>query len=91
MQERRHIHIGIKLRPVQTKAGRADLDVGKIGRACVGKTFGQDTTLVHILRRRPDGGLDVTDAGPAPKVEVSDTVWNVIRDVLAPRIASLTD
>jgi phosphopantothenoylcysteine decarboxylase/phosphopantothenate--cysteine ligase len=47
-----------------------------------GKTFGQDTTTVHILRRGSDV---VTDAGPASKEAVAATVWNVVQDVLPPR------
>ena len=48
----------------------------------VDKTFGQDTTTVHILRRGSDA---VTDAGPASKEAVAATVWDVIEDVLPPR------
>ena len=47
-----------------------------------GKTFGQDTTTVHILRRGSDA---VTDAGPASKEAVAATVWDVVQDVLPPR------
>jgi phosphopantothenoylcysteine decarboxylase / phosphopantothenate---cysteine ligase len=46
------------------------------------KTFGQDTTTVHILRRGSDV---VTDAGPASKDAVAATVWDVVQDVLPPR------
>jgi phosphopantothenoylcysteine decarboxylase / phosphopantothenate---cysteine ligase len=46
------------------------------------KTFGQDTTTVHILRRGSDV---VTDAGPASKEAVAATVWDVVQDVLPPR------
>jgi phosphopantothenoylcysteine decarboxylase / phosphopantothenate---cysteine ligase len=47
-----------------------------------GKTFGQDTTTVRILRRDSDA---VTDAGPASKEAVAATVWDVVQDVLPPR------
>jgi phosphopantothenoylcysteine decarboxylase/phosphopantothenate--cysteine ligase len=46
-----------------------------------GKTFGQDTTTVHILRRGSDA---VTDAGPASKEAVAATVWDVIQGLLQP-------
>jgi phosphopantothenoylcysteine decarboxylase/phosphopantothenate--cysteine ligase len=46
------------------------------------KTFGQDITTVHILRR----GIDaVTQAGPAPKEIVAATLWDLVQDVLPPR------
>ena len=48
----------------------------------VDKTFGQDTTTVHILRRGVDA---VTQAGPAPKDTVAAAVWDVVQDVLPSR------
>ena len=43
------------------------------------KTFGDDTTTVHILRR----GLDaVTDVGPASKHAVAATLWDLVQDIL---------
>ena len=41
LQERRHIQIGVELRPVQPKAGRADFDFGQVVPGRVGETFRQ--------------------------------------------------
>ena len=43
------------------------------------KTFGDDTTTVHILRRDVDA---VTDVGPASKHAVAATLWDVVQDIL---------
>ena len=43
------------------------------------KTFGQDTTTVHILRRGVDA---VTHVGPASKHAVAATLWDVVQDIL---------
>jgi len=47
-----------------------------------GKTFGQDITTVHVLRRGVDS---VTQAGPAPKEIVAATLWDLVQVTLAPR------
>jgi phosphopantothenoylcysteine decarboxylase/phosphopantothenate--cysteine ligase len=47
-----------------------------------GKTFGRDTTTVHILRRGVDS---VIQAGPAPKEIVAATLWDLVQDALPPR------
>jgi phosphopantothenoylcysteine decarboxylase / phosphopantothenate---cysteine ligase len=46
------------------------------------KTFGQDMTTVHILRR---GVEAVTQAGPAPKEIVAATLWDLVQKLLPPR------
>jgi phosphopantothenoylcysteine decarboxylase/phosphopantothenate--cysteine ligase len=62
------------------KFARKGCDVLVANEVGVGKTFGQDTNTVHILRRGVDA---VTHAGPAPKGIVAATVWDVIQDVLS--------
>jgi len=62
------------------KFARKGCDVLVANEVGVGKTFGQDTNTVHILRRGVDA---VTQAGPAPKDAVAGTVWDVIQDVLS--------
>jgi phosphopantothenoylcysteine decarboxylase/phosphopantothenate--cysteine ligase len=62
------------------KLARKGCDVLVANEVGVDKTFGQDTNTVHILRRGVDG---VTHLGPAPKVTVAATVWDLIQDVLA--------
>jgi phosphopantothenoylcysteine decarboxylase / phosphopantothenate---cysteine ligase len=64
------------------KFARKGCDVLVANEVGVDKTFGQDTTTVHILRR----GVDtVTDVGPAPKHTVAATLWDVLQDVLSSR------
>jgi phosphopantothenoylcysteine decarboxylase / phosphopantothenate---cysteine ligase len=63
------------------KLARKGCDVLVANEVGAGKTFGQDTNTVHILRRGVDA---VTQAGPAPKDAVAATVWDVIQDVLSP-------
>ena len=70
------------LEHARAKLERKRCDVMVANEVGVDKTFGQDSTSVHILRRGSDV---VTDAGPASKEEVAATVWNVIQDVLQPR------
>ena len=62
------------------KLVRKGCDVLVANEVGVGKTFGQDTNTVHILRRGVDA---VTQTGPAPKDAVAATVWDVIQDVLS--------
>ena len=66
----------------RAKLERKRCDVIVANEVGVDKTFGQDSTSVHILRRGSDA---VTEAGPASKEEVAATVWDVIQDVLQPR------
>jgi phosphopantothenoylcysteine decarboxylase / phosphopantothenate---cysteine ligase len=66
----------------RAKLKRKGCDLIVANEVGVDKTFGQDTTTVHILRRGSDA---VTDAGPASKEAVAATVWDVIEDVLPPR------
>jgi phosphopantothenoylcysteine decarboxylase/phosphopantothenate--cysteine ligase len=47
-----------------------------------GKTFGRDSTTVHILRRGVDSAIQ---AGPAPKEIVAATLWDLVQDALPPR------
>jgi phosphopantothenoylcysteine decarboxylase/phosphopantothenate--cysteine ligase len=61
------------------KLARKGCDVLVANEVGVGKTFGQDTNTVHILRRGVDA---VTHVGPAPKVTVAATVWDLIQEVL---------
>jgi phosphopantothenoylcysteine decarboxylase/phosphopantothenate--cysteine ligase len=73
------------------KFRRKGCDVLVANEVGVDKTFGQDTTTVHILRRGVDA---VTRVGPVPKETVAATLWDVIQDVLssasmASRMASL--
>jgi len=70
------------LEHARAKLERKRCDVIVANEVGVDKTFGQDSTSVHILRRGSDA---VTDAGPASKEEVAATVWDVIQDVLQPR------
>src|SRR6478752_2468305 len=70
------------LEHARAKLERKGCDVMVANEVGVDKTFGQDSTSVHILRRGSDA---VTDAGPASKEEVAATVWDVIQDVLQPR------
>jgi phosphopantothenoylcysteine decarboxylase/phosphopantothenate--cysteine ligase len=62
------------------KLARKGCDVLVANEVGVGKTFGQDTTTVHILRRGVDA---VTQVGPAPKESVAATLWDVIHDLLS--------
>jgi len=62
------------------KFERKGCDVLVANEVGVDKTFGQDTTTVHILRRGVDA---VTQAGPAPKESVAATLWDVIQDLLS--------
>ncbi len=66
----------------RAKLDRKGCDLIVANEVGVDRTFGQDTTTVHILRRGSDA---VTDAGPASKEAVAATVWDVIEDVLPPR------
>ena len=70
------------LEHARAKLERKRCDVIVANEVGVDKTFGQDSTSVHILRRGSDA---VTEAGPASKEEVAATVWDVIQDVLQPR------
>jgi len=70
------------LEHARAKLERKRCDVMVANEVGVDKTFGQDSTSVHILRRGSDA---VTEAGPASKAEVAATVWDVIQDVLQPR------
>jgi len=70
------------LEHARAKLERKRCDVMVANEVGVDKTFAQDSTSVHILRRGSDA---VTDAGPASKEEVAATVWDVIQDVLQPR------
>ncbi len=45
----------------------------------VDKTFGQDTTTVHILRRGVDA---VTQVGPVSKNSVAATLWDLVQELL---------
>lgn len=62
------------------KFKRKGCDVLVANEVGVDKTFGQDTTTVHILRRGVDA---VTQVGPAPKETVAATLWDVIQDLLS--------
>jgi phosphopantothenoylcysteine decarboxylase / phosphopantothenate---cysteine ligase len=62
------------------KFRRKGCDVLVANEVGVDKTFGKDTTTVHILRRGVDA---VTQVGPAPKETVAATLWDVIQDVLS--------
>jgi phosphopantothenoylcysteine decarboxylase / phosphopantothenate---cysteine ligase len=66
----------------RAKLERKGCDLIVANEVGVDKTFGQDTTTVHILRRGSDA---VVDAGPASKDAVAAMVWDVIQDVLQPR------
>lgn len=62
------------------KFRRKGCDVLVANEVGVDKTFGQDTTTVHILRRGVDA---VTQVGPASKETVAATLWDVIQDLLS--------
>jgi phosphopantothenoylcysteine decarboxylase/phosphopantothenate--cysteine ligase len=62
------------------KLRRKGCDVLFANEVGVDKTFGQDTTTVHILRRGVDA---VTQVGPASKQTVAATLWDVIQDLLS--------
>jgi len=62
------------------KFERKGCDVLVANEVGVDKTFGQDATTVHILRRGVDA---VTQAGPASKESVAATLWDVIQDLLS--------
>ena len=63
------------------KFRRKGCDVLVANEVGVGRTFGQETNTVLILRRGVDS---VTQAGPAPKESVAATLWDVVEDVLSP-------
>ena len=61
------------------KLVRKGCDVLVANEVGVDKTFGQDTTTVHILRR----GVDAeTQVGPASKDSVAATLWDVVQELL---------
>jgi phosphopantothenoylcysteine decarboxylase/phosphopantothenate--cysteine ligase len=62
------------------KLARKGCDVLVANEVGVEKTFGQDTNTVHILRRGRDG---VTQAGPASKISVAATLWDVVKELLS--------
>jgi phosphopantothenoylcysteine decarboxylase/phosphopantothenate--cysteine ligase len=62
------------------KLARKGCDVLVANEVGVDKTFGQDSNTVHILQRGVD---EVAHVGPAPKVTVAATVWDLLQDVLA--------
>lgn len=62
------------------KLERKGCDVLVANEVGVDKTFGLDSTTVHILR----AGVDtVTQVGPAPKESVAAAVWDVVQNVLS--------
>jgi phosphopantothenoylcysteine decarboxylase/phosphopantothenate--cysteine ligase len=66
----------------QEKFVRKGCDVLVANEVGAGKTFGQDTNTVHILRRGVHATLHV---GPVAKHAVAATVWDVVQDVLSSR------
>jgi len=64
----------------QEKLVRKGCDILVANEVGADKTFGQDTTTVHILRRGVDA---VTQVGPAPKQIVAATLWDLVQDVLS--------
>ena len=64
------------------KFARKGCDVLVANEVGVDKTFGEDTNVVHILRR---GGDEVGQVGPAPKDVVAATLWDVVQDLLSSR------
>jgi phosphopantothenoylcysteine decarboxylase/phosphopantothenate--cysteine ligase len=59
---------------------RKGCDVLVANEVGVSKTFGQDTTTVHILQR---GVEVVTRVGPASKRSVAARLWDVVQDLLS--------
>jgi phosphopantothenoylcysteine decarboxylase / phosphopantothenate---cysteine ligase len=62
------------------KLVRKGCDVLVANEVGVDKTFGQDTNTVHILRRGRD---TVTQVGPASKISVAATLWDVVQELLS--------
>ncbi|MDQ1483714.1 MAG: phosphopantothenoylcysteine decarboxylase / phosphopantothenate---cysteine ligase [Actinomycetota bacterium] len=61
------------------KLARKGCDVLAANEVGVDKTFGLDTSTVHILRR----GVEAqTQVGPASKETVAATLWDVVQDLL---------
>ncbi|HSF97794.1 MAG TPA: bifunctional phosphopantothenoylcysteine decarboxylase/phosphopantothenate synthase [Ornithinibacter sp.] len=63
----------------RAKLARKGCDLLVVNEVGVGVTFGQDDTTVHILERGSD---QVTDIGPATKLEVAHAVWDAVTDLL---------
>jgi phosphopantothenoylcysteine decarboxylase/phosphopantothenate--cysteine ligase len=62
------------------KLARKGCDVLVANEVGVDKTFGQDSTTVHILRR----GVDAeTQVGPASKDSVAATLWDLVQELLS--------
>ncbi len=60
----------------RAKLARKGCDLLVANEVGVDKTFGKDTTTVHLLTR--DGAAELT-VGPASKREVADAVWDAVR------------
>jgi phosphopantothenoylcysteine decarboxylase/phosphopantothenate--cysteine ligase len=64
----------------RVKLVRKGCDVLVANEVGVDKTFGQDTTTVHILRRGVDA---VPQVGPTSKHLVAATLWDVVQELLS--------
>ncbi|HET8600633.1 MAG TPA: bifunctional phosphopantothenoylcysteine decarboxylase/phosphopantothenate--cysteine ligase CoaBC [Segeticoccus sp.] len=65
----------------RAKFARKGSDLQVVNEVGVGRTFGADESTVHILTRGSDA---VVDAGPASKVSIAATVWDVVQKHLEP-------
>ncbi|WP_406831085.1 bifunctional phosphopantothenoylcysteine decarboxylase/phosphopantothenate synthase [Pedococcus sp. KACC 23699] len=70
---------GSVLDHARAKLARKGCDLLVVNEVGTDKTFGLDDNTVHILRL---GSSHVIDAGPAPKEEISDAVWDAVQQIL---------
>ncbi len=63
----------------RAKLARKRCDVLVVNEVGADKTFGEDDTTVHVLRRGSDA---VVDLGPDTKLAVSHGVWDVVQRLL---------
>ncbi|HET7305132.1 MAG TPA: bifunctional phosphopantothenoylcysteine decarboxylase/phosphopantothenate--cysteine ligase CoaBC [Segeticoccus sp.] len=63
----------------RAKFARKGSDVQVVNEVGAGRTFGADESTVHILVRGSD---EVVEAGPASKVSIAGTVWDVVQQRL---------
>ena len=70
---------GSVLEHARAKLARKGCDLLVVNEVGLDKAFGRDDNTVHILRRGTD---EVTDVGPASKVEVARAVWDAVLPLL---------
>ena len=70
---------GSVLEHARAKLARKGCDLLVVNEVGLDKAFGRDDNTVHILRRDTD---EVSDVGPASKVEVAHAVWDAVLPLL---------